>query len=487
MADEILKRDQNSEPVIGLVTDDASKEIRMGRIDDTTKGLKVMLVGGAGAGTVTSVSVATANGFSGTVANATTTPAITIIAGAITPTSVNGLTVGLGNNALAYNTAIGVSSLAGANSGSSQNTAIGYQSLLLNTSGAYNFAGGYRSLASNLTGSNNTGVGWYSLQSQTGNSSTGIGYGSLSNTTGNNNTAVGASSLIDTTTGSVGLGYYAGHYETGGNAFYVDNQDRTNTAGDKAKALLYGIFNATAASQTLVTNSAFSALVSVTAPVINATTGVQINGAATSGKILKGNGTNFVASTETYAAPGTSGHVLTSDGTNWTSAAPASGSPMTLLKGNSGTSTTTSAHNLDTVAISGLTALDQLVIHITCSAVTQNGGAILLQNSTDTVTLADIMSGNQCVAGNSFAAHFVLQQEQQSDKQVITAWNGAPALDGIATGGDTNVTTGFLPALRSADVTTAWTGSWTLAYRSGGVTSGGTVRWSWKVYKLAGQ
>lgn len=46
-----------------------------------------------GAGTVTTVSVATANGFSGTVANATTTPAITIIAGAITPTTVNGLTI----------------------------------------------------------------------------------------------------------------------------------------------------------------------------------------------------------------------------------------------------------------------------------------------------------------------------------------------------------------------------------------------------------
>lgn len=42
----------------------------------------------AGTGTVTTVSVATANGFSGTVANASTTPAITIIAGAITPNTV---------------------------------------------------------------------------------------------------------------------------------------------------------------------------------------------------------------------------------------------------------------------------------------------------------------------------------------------------------------------------------------------------------------
>lgn len=44
--------------------------------------------GGGGSGTVTSVSVTTANGVSGTVATATTTPAITITLGAITPSSV---------------------------------------------------------------------------------------------------------------------------------------------------------------------------------------------------------------------------------------------------------------------------------------------------------------------------------------------------------------------------------------------------------------
>jgi hypothetical protein len=43
---------------------------------------------GAGAGTVTSVSVTTANGISGSVANPTSTPAITLTLGAITPTSV---------------------------------------------------------------------------------------------------------------------------------------------------------------------------------------------------------------------------------------------------------------------------------------------------------------------------------------------------------------------------------------------------------------
>lgn len=48
--------------------------------------------GGGGSGTVTSVSVTTANGVSGSVATSTTTPAITLSLGAITPTSVNGTT-----------------------------------------------------------------------------------------------------------------------------------------------------------------------------------------------------------------------------------------------------------------------------------------------------------------------------------------------------------------------------------------------------------
>lgn len=48
---------------------------------------------GTGSGTVTNVSVATANGVSGSVANPTTTPAITLTLGAITPTSVNKVAV----------------------------------------------------------------------------------------------------------------------------------------------------------------------------------------------------------------------------------------------------------------------------------------------------------------------------------------------------------------------------------------------------------
>ena len=51
--------------------------------------------GGGGSGTVTGVSVATANGISGTVATSTTTPVITLSLGAITPTSITGMSTPL--------------------------------------------------------------------------------------------------------------------------------------------------------------------------------------------------------------------------------------------------------------------------------------------------------------------------------------------------------------------------------------------------------
>lgn len=85
--------------------------------------------GGGGSGTVTSVSVATANGFSGAVANATTTPAITIIAGAITPSSVNGVALsGASTPTLAVT---GTSTISGTHSGTSSGTNTGDQTISL--------------------------------------------------------------------------------------------------------------------------------------------------------------------------------------------------------------------------------------------------------------------------------------------------------------------------------------------------------------------
>lgn len=60
--------------------------------------LKAYFDGIYGTGTVTSVSVVTANGVSGSVATATTTPAITLTLGAITPSTVNGNTFTTGSS-----------------------------------------------------------------------------------------------------------------------------------------------------------------------------------------------------------------------------------------------------------------------------------------------------------------------------------------------------------------------------------------------------
>jgi len=50
------------------------------------------------------------------------------------------------------------------------------------------------------------------------------------------------------------VGYFAGNYETGSDAFYVNNQDRTNTSGDKTKSIIYGVMHATALSQAITFN-----------------------------------------------------------------------------------------------------------------------------------------------------------------------------------------------------------------------------------------
>lgn len=78
MGDEIITRDQNFVTVLAGITDDSNQYIKMLRVDPTTKRLLVSATGLPGGGTVTSVSVVTANGFAGSVANPGSTPAITL-------------------------------------------------------------------------------------------------------------------------------------------------------------------------------------------------------------------------------------------------------------------------------------------------------------------------------------------------------------------------------------------------------------------------
>lgn len=79
----VLKPDENGYRVAGGVSSVDGTTVLNAKINPATGALLV-----EGSGTVSSVSVVTANGISGSVATATTTPAITLTLGAITPTSV---------------------------------------------------------------------------------------------------------------------------------------------------------------------------------------------------------------------------------------------------------------------------------------------------------------------------------------------------------------------------------------------------------------
>lgn len=189
----------------------------------------------ASGGSVTEVSVVTNDGVSGSVANPTTTPAITLTLGTITPTAV---TIDAGN---VYK--IGTAVLA----------------RLVDTENW--FLGG--SGNATLTGVGNIALGGLTLESVTsGNYNFGVGYNVLPDvTTGSSNVAVGnQSGLIVTTGGSnVFLGAGSGSSVTtgGNNVFLGANADAGSNVSDKfilknpTNTLLNGTFHATASSQTL--------------------------------------------------------------------------------------------------------------------------------------------------------------------------------------------------------------------------------------------
>jgi hypothetical protein len=100
------------------------------------------------------------------------------------------------------NTAIGSGAL-DYNTTGQANTALGQNALLSNTTGTGNTASGVATLVNNTTGNDNAGFGASALSyNTTGSSNTAIGTGTLElNTTGSQNTASGNSALFSNTTG----------------------------------------------------------------------------------------------------------------------------------------------------------------------------------------------------------------------------------------------------------------------------------------------
>lgn len=171
--------------------------------------------------------------------------------------------IAFGQNALlsntegVYNTALGIDALHD-NTLGSYNIAVGQNALLSNTLADYNVAVGYDALNFNTEGYDNVAVGTLASYNQTtGFYNVAVGYAALDkNTTHVSNVAVGAfAGYTGDTNGNVFLGYRAGFYETVGNKLFIDNASRTDEADGRLKALIYGIFAATVAGQSLTFNA----------------------------------------------------------------------------------------------------------------------------------------------------------------------------------------------------------------------------------------
>ena len=178
----------------------------------------------------------------------------TLTAGAV----IQGLTVGRGLAAIATNTAAGASALSAITTGS-QNTAVGANAAKFIQAADNCVAVGNSALLNATAGNGNTSIGSNTLTSATpGALNTALGDSALFSATGGSNTAIGQGTLLVAAGACVALGKTAGEFETGANAFYVDNQTRGSEAAAKVGSLLYGTFNATASSQTLVVNAALT-------------------------------------------------------------------------------------------------------------------------------------------------------------------------------------------------------------------------------------
>jgi hypothetical protein len=133
------------------------------------------------------------------------------------------------------NTAIGFNSL-NLNTTGAENTAIGVNTLQLNTTGTYNTAVGFNALSSNIE-SYNTAIGYYSLNSNTsGKENTAIGSEALrDNTTGSQNIAIGETSLLNNETGNenIAIGNRAlSNNLSGKNNTAIGNSAGSNALGD---------------------------------------------------------------------------------------------------------------------------------------------------------------------------------------------------------------------------------------------------------------
>jgi hypothetical protein len=143
-----------------------------------------------------------------------------------------------GNN----NTANGYRALFGTpvNPSGSNNTAIGSEALLSNSTGSYNTANGVQALYSNTAGIDNTAHGNFALYfNTTGSNNTAIGLNALYYTTGSSNIALGFAAGVNLTTGNNNIDI--GNYGVAGESKKI----RIGTTGTHNNTYIAGIYGVT--------------------------------------------------------------------------------------------------------------------------------------------------------------------------------------------------------------------------------------------------
>lgn len=156
---------------------------------------------------------------------------------------IGNLETGLAINVASRNVFIGTGTGRGFGGAGQRNVALGESSMLLTYAGNDMIGLGQGSLQNHLSGNQMIGIGRQAFESNLfGATGVAVGYRAGRNSSGSN---------------IVFIGPQAGTDETADNTLIVDNQDRGTEAQNRAGALLYGLFNATATSQILTTSGSF--------------------------------------------------------------------------------------------------------------------------------------------------------------------------------------------------------------------------------------
>lgn len=184
--------------------------------------------------------------------------------------------------------------------------------------------------------------------------------------------------------------------------------------------------------------------------------------------VVIGNGTSAVAVT----GAGTAGQILTSNGASADPTFQAPSGVMTQIgTTQQGTSTSTSATTVATVTISGLTNKDVLYVVTTLYSETQSTSTPFLRHETDGVNFLAMGAS----VGTNTTATYEARISISNFNNTSIQTNG---VRGIGPSAGTDST--------QYNASTAFTGTWDLGLRHGGVTSGGTLYYTFRVYKIAG-